>query len=61
MILENYPDRAREVIKSLRIIMSNIYPIMQELNLQLCEEDILDCVANSLAFLANNATIKEIE
>ena len=61
MILEVYPDRAKEIIKSLRIIRSNVYPILEELNLGMTEEDVLDCISSSLCFLAKNATIKEIE
>ncbi len=61
MILEVYPDKAREIIKSLRIIRSNIYPVLQELNLGMAEEDIIDCISSSLCFLAKNATIKDIE
>lgn len=61
MILEVYPDRTKEIIKSLRIIRNNIIPVMRELNLEISEEEIMECISNSLGFIAQNATIKEIE
>ena len=61
MILDVYPELAKNIIKSLRIITNNISPSFEKFNIDMDEKEIIEVISSSLSFLAINATIKELE
>lgn len=58
MLLECFPERAREVIKSLRIMAASARDIIKTHNIEEgAEGEFLKTISDSLAFMANNANV----
>lgn len=60
MIAIAFPDRTKDIIKSLSIIVESVREIMKNHNLNDNEEDILSVVSASLCYFALHGKIDNI-
>ena len=59
MLMLIYPDRTKDIIKSLRVMLASIKEIQNKYNLSDNDADIMGCITKSLAYMALHGNIEK--
>lgn len=57
MLVLMYPDRTKDIIKSLRIMLDGIKEVQKKYNLADNDDDIMGCIIKSLGYMALHGNI----
>lgn len=59
MLYQIYPDRTKDILKSLRIIKESVKEICKKYSLNESDEDIMECITKSLCFGSLRSNVED--